>query len=99
MKRLRGTHFDPFGRDHVRVVERELLAEFEALVDELAARVGESNHAVALELAQLPDVVRGYDDVKLDNVKTYKEQLTRLRARLTDASRDRVDLPLSKGAP
>lgn len=99
MKRLRGTRFDPFGRDHVRVVERELLAEFEALVDELAARVGESNHAVALELAQLPDVVRGYDDVKLDNVKTYKEQLTRLRARLTDASRDRVDLPLSKGAP
>jgi len=84
MKRLRHTKLDPFGRDHVRVVERELVREYEALVDEIVARISAGNHAVAVELAALPDIVRGYDEVKLRNVARYREQVTRLRAQLTD---------------
>ncbi|HRW19955.1 MAG TPA: indolepyruvate ferredoxin oxidoreductase family protein [Dermatophilaceae bacterium] len=95
MKRLRGTKWDVFGRDHVRVVERELLAEYETLVDEIAERLSEANHTVALEIALLPDVVRGYDEVKLRNVQTYRERLARLRARLTDGRRETESLPLS----
>jgi hypothetical protein len=39
---------------------------------------------VAVELAALPDLVRGYDEVKMRNVDRYREQVTRLRAQLTD---------------
>ena len=84
MKRLRQSRFDPFGRDHVRVVERALVVEYEALVDEIVQRLSADNHAVAVELAALPDLVRGYDEVKLRNVDRYREQVARLRAQLTD---------------
>ena len=84
MKRLRNTRFDPFGRDHVRVVERALIAEYDALLDEIIQRLSVENHAVAVELAALPDLVRGYDEVKMRNVDRYREQVTRLRAQLTD---------------
>ena len=84
MKRLRHTRLDPFGRDHVRVVERQLVVDYEAVLDEIVARLSSDNHAVAVELAALPDLVRGYDEVKLRNVERYREQVARLRAQLTD---------------
>ncbi len=90
MKRLRGTKLDVFGRDHVRVVERALITEYEALLDEICERLSAENHAVAVELASLPDLVRGYDDVKLRNVRAYRAQVERLRVRLADG---RLDLP------
>ena len=94
LKRLRGTKLDVFGRDHVRVIERELIAEYEALLDEICARLDERNHAVAVELAALPDLVRGYDEVKLGNVATYRTQMQRLRAHLADGELDSPVLEL-----
>ena len=64
MKRLRFTRLDPFGRDHTRVLERELITEYESLVDELTERLAPGNHEIAVRLAGLPDMVRGYDEVK-----------------------------------
>jgi indolepyruvate ferredoxin oxidoreductase len=84
LKRLRGSRWDPFGRDHVRVIERELLAEYEGLLDEIVERISAENHSVAAELAALPDLVRGYDEVKLRNVETYRVQAARLRRHLAD---------------
>ena len=82
MKVLRHTRFDPFGHDHVRVLERELLQEFETLVDEIVERLTDANHAVAVDLARLPDMIRGYDEVKLANVDLYRQQVDRLRPQL-----------------
>jgi indolepyruvate ferredoxin oxidoreductase len=87
MKRLRHTPLDPFGRDHVRVVERELVREYEELVDEIVERLSPDNHGVAVDLAGLPDMVRGYDEVKLGNVEVYREEISRLRPQLTDGRR------------
>ncbi|WP_295649454.1 indolepyruvate ferredoxin oxidoreductase family protein [uncultured Dietzia sp.] len=90
MKRLRGTPLDVFGYAGVRRVERELLAEYRGLVDELTAelrRVGPVGKdatwtGTAIALAELPDMVRGYEHVKLDNVTRYREELAALRAQL-----------------
>jgi indolepyruvate ferredoxin oxidoreductase len=79
MRRLRGTPFDPFGYAKVRRVERELIAEYAGLVGDLLARLGPGNHALAVELASLPDEVRGYEQVKLGNVTRYRERLAGLR--------------------
>jgi len=81
-KRLRGTRLDPFGRAEVRRVERQLVEEYEALVSELVDRVDAGNLSTVVEMASLPDVVRGYEDIKLGNVERYHSELARLRSEL-----------------
>ena len=80
-KRLRGTTFDPFGHAHVRRVERELLAEYVRIVNGLAAELNAANYDRAVEVANLADLVRGYEDIKLANVATYHARLDELGIR------------------
>jgi indolepyruvate ferredoxin oxidoreductase len=82
MRRLRGTPLDPFGRAEVRRVERELIAEYEDLIAEALAALTPQTHATAVELLELPDVIRGYEDVKLRNVALFRKRTEPLRRRL-----------------
>jgi len=84
MRGLRGTPMDPFGRTRVRVVERELIGEYLGLVDHLIDRLSPATTPLAVRLAELPDVVRGYEDVKLRTVESYRQSLAELRAQLDD---------------
>ncbi|HXQ51538.1 MAG TPA: indolepyruvate ferredoxin oxidoreductase family protein [Stellaceae bacterium] len=63
-KALRGTRLDPFGRTAERRMERQLIADYERLVTELAAGLTPENHALAVELARLPEKIRGFGHVK-----------------------------------
>jgi indolepyruvate ferredoxin oxidoreductase len=72
-KRLRGTKFDPFGYAHVRRVERALLAHYTEMVTALAAELD-----VAVKVAALTDIVRGYEEIKLANVELYQNGLREL---------------------
>jgi indolepyruvate ferredoxin oxidoreductase len=85
LKRLRGTPFDPFGRTAERKMERRLVAEYEALMLEVAARLDRANHAVALELAALPERIRGYGHIKEAAVKDAKAREAELVAALRGA--------------
>jgi indolepyruvate ferredoxin oxidoreductase len=62
--RLRGTPFDPFGWTRHRRWERRLVAGYEATVAELLAGLTAENLPLAVEIASLPEHVRGFDDVK-----------------------------------
>ena len=64
LKGLRGTAFDPFGRTEERRVERALVAEYLALVEEFARTLTAERLSVAIDLATLPDDIRGYGHVK-----------------------------------
>jgi indolepyruvate ferredoxin oxidoreductase len=75
MRRLRGTPLDPFGPAKVRRVERALIEEYRSVLDELVAGLDTGSHARAVEVAGLPDMVRGYEQVKLDNVSRYRAAL------------------------
>eukprot|EP01133_Synstelium_polycarpum_P023883 gene23883-28647_t len=77
-KKLRGTKLDPFGYMHVRKVERELLAEYEAMIADLSRTLATDGYDRAVEIAALPDVVRGYEDIKLGNIELYKTRLREL---------------------
>lgn len=81
-RRLRGTPFDPFGYSEMRRLERGLLAHYEATVDALCAdgsALGSADgHQRAVEIAGLPEMVRGYEEVKLANVEAYRERLAEL---------------------
>jgi indolepyruvate ferredoxin oxidoreductase len=84
MRRLRGTRLDPFGLAKVRRVERELIDEYDAMVGEALGLLTPDTHATALELLELPDVIRGYEEIKLRNVTLFRKRaeatLKRLRA-------------------
>ena len=60
--------------------ERQLAEEYKSLVTALAPKVDADNVDKAVELASLPDGVRGYEDVKLRNVEHYHSELARLRS-------------------
>lgn len=77
-KRLRGTKLDPFGYAHVRRVERALLAHYTATIQRLAADLDVDSYDRAAEIAALPDMVRGYEDVKLRSVEQYRARLAEL---------------------
>jgi indolepyruvate ferredoxin oxidoreductase len=64
LKGLRGTAFDPFGYSAERRMERQLIADYEATIERLLARLTLANHALVVELAQIPEHIRGYGHVK-----------------------------------
>ncbi|MDX6685600.1 MAG: indolepyruvate ferredoxin oxidoreductase, partial [Baekduia sp.] len=98
MRRLRGTRLDLFGLPKVRRVERALPAEYRALVERSLERLTPVTHATIAQIADLPDVVRGYEDIKLANVERFREQAATLEAELaTGAQSGGFTLPMARG--
>ncbi len=63
-KGLRGTALDVLGRSHERRMERQLLVEYENLLDRLCRELTPDNHSLAVQLASIPDDIRGFGPVK-----------------------------------
>ncbi len=64
LKGLRGTPFDPFGYTAERREERALIAEYRRCIEELLQSLSQNNLTAALEIARLPEEIRGYGHVK-----------------------------------
>ncbi|MGF1608555.1 MAG: DUF6537 domain-containing protein [Kiloniellales bacterium] len=77
---LRGTRLDIFGYTAERRHERQLIADYEALIEELLAGLGHDNHALALELAAIPDNIRGYGHIKEASIEAAKAHEAQLLA-------------------
>ena len=64
LKGLRGTALDVFGYTAERKGERRLIEEYFRTIDMLLASLDAENHALAVEIASLPEQIRGYGHVK-----------------------------------
>jgi indolepyruvate ferredoxin oxidoreductase len=64
-------------------VERALVAEYRDVITRLADGLSLDNHARAVEIAGLPDMVRGYEEIKLRNVRAYRERMAELLTEFT----------------
>jgi indolepyruvate ferredoxin oxidoreductase len=64
LKGLRGTALDVFGYTAERKTERALINEYRASMEEVLASLNEHNHAAALELARIPELIKGFGHVK-----------------------------------
>jgi len=73
LRRLRGTALDPFGYAEVRRVERALPGEYRALVEKALVSLSPETYEAAVKLANLPDVIRGYEAIKLRNVQRFRD--------------------------
>jgi indolepyruvate ferredoxin oxidoreductase len=80
MKKLRGTAFDIFGRTAERRMERRLIGEYEATIESVLATLDQSNHAMAVQIAQVPESMRGCGHVKEKNVEAAKAREASLLA-------------------
>ncbi|EDP66736.1 indolepyruvate ferredoxin oxidoreductase [alpha proteobacterium BAL199] len=61
---LRGGRFDPFGRSAERLMERRLRDEYFQTVEEIVSRLTPQTHAIGVELARVPEQIRGFGHVK-----------------------------------
>ncbi|MGZ3291785.1 MAG: indolepyruvate ferredoxin oxidoreductase family protein [Xanthobacteraceae bacterium] len=77
-KFLRGTPFDPFGYSTERTTERALVRDYEALLDEVLAKLNGDNHHIAVGLAAIPEKIRGFGHVKMRHLKAAKADETAL---------------------
>lgn len=93
-RRLRGTPFDPFALQASRIEERRVLDWYVELLDEVVGAVSPLNHGIAVQLAELPDGIRGYEQVKHEGVVAAQERAERLREQLS-----RPPLTLSVASP
>ncbi|MEC5214123.1 indolepyruvate ferredoxin oxidoreductase [Polaromonas sp. CG_9.5] len=78
LKGLRGTSLDVFGRTEERKEERALIAEYRASIEEVLARLSIENHATAVEIARIPELIKGYGHVKARHLAAARPQWTAL---------------------
>jgi indolepyruvate ferredoxin oxidoreductase len=72
LKGLRGGAFDVFGYTAERKMERALIAEYRGMIDDVLRSLDVSTHATAVELAALPEQIRGFGHVKEKAVAEYR---------------------------
>jgi indolepyruvate ferredoxin oxidoreductase len=78
LKGLRGTAFDPFGRTAERRMERALIDEYHQMIERLLPGLKKNNHRAAVEIARLPEQIRGFGHVKEAHVEKYRAALPSL---------------------
>jgi indolepyruvate ferredoxin oxidoreductase len=72
MRGLRGSAFDIFGYTAERRMERRLISEYEATIEELIGKLNSDNHSLAIKIASIPEEIRGFGHVKERHLKAAK---------------------------
>jgi indolepyruvate ferredoxin oxidoreductase len=85
LKGLRGSALDPFGRTAERRTERALIAEYEQAMEKLLAGLTRDNLTLAVEIASLPEQIRGYGHIKAKNIDEARRKRDELLARYPTA--------------
>jgi indolepyruvate ferredoxin oxidoreductase len=81
LKGLRGGALDPFGSSAERRMERALIGEYRNSIDEVLKTLNAGNLALALEIARLPEEIRGYGHVKERHLKAVRPKWDALMQR------------------
>jgi indolepyruvate ferredoxin oxidoreductase len=80
LRHLRGTWLDIFGYNAERKLERQLIVDYERVIDDVLAGLDHSNHDLAVQIARIPEQIRGYGHVKQAQLDKAKEREAELLA-------------------
>jgi indolepyruvate ferredoxin oxidoreductase len=80
LKGLRGGAFDIFGRTEERKTERALIGEYRASIEEVLKSLSAANHATAVEIARIPEQIKGFGHVKERHLKAARQNWSALMA-------------------
>lgn len=75
---LRGTFLDPFGYTAERKLERRLIAAYRLRIEEILSVLDRNNHAIAVKIAALPEMIKGFGHVKREAIQRAGEEEARL---------------------
>jgi len=78
LKGLRGTALDVFGYTEERKTERALIREYEETVERLLGELSPQNHALAIQIASIPEDIRGFGHIKANNVVSARKKRVEL---------------------
>ena len=80
LKGLRGTALDVFGNTEERRTERALIGEYQASIDQVLAKLSADNHALALDIARVPEQIKGFGHVKARHLAAVRGKWASLMA-------------------
>ncbi len=78
LKGLRGTALDVFGYTEERRTERALIGEYQAIVESLLPTLSKDQHARAVDIARVPETIKGFGHVKEHNLQAARLQWQQL---------------------
>jgi indolepyruvate ferredoxin oxidoreductase len=82
LKGLRGSVFDIFGYSRERGMERQLIVDYEADIELILSRLNPESLDTALELAALPEQIRGFGHIKEAAIARIRDKRALLRQQL-----------------
>jgi indolepyruvate ferredoxin oxidoreductase len=82
MKWLRHTAFDPFGYTEERQTERRLIRDYETTIEYCLTTLSKDSYTLAVDLAALPEKVRGFGHVKAESIVAYEKERETLLSQL-----------------
>src|SRR5579871_2187932 len=85
LKFLRGTSYDPFGRTAERQMERRLVEDYFAMIDQRTAALTAAQLPHLAKLARIPEMIRGYGHIKEANIAKAIAEKARLEAELENS--------------
>jgi indolepyruvate ferredoxin oxidoreductase len=81
LKGLHGTALDPFGRTEERRTERALIQEYRSSIESILGTLQPGNHPLAVEIARIPEQIRGFGHVKARHLAAVRPQWQQLMQR------------------
>jgi indolepyruvate ferredoxin oxidoreductase len=78
LKGVRGTPLDVFGATSHRRRERRLADWYRSQINAILPQVTGDNHETAVAIANLPDFIRGYEEVKERSIRQTEAKLAEL---------------------
>jgi indolepyruvate ferredoxin oxidoreductase len=81
LKFLRGTPLDVFGRTEERRTERALIGEYQSSMLVVLSHLSAHNHGLAVDVARIPEQIKGFGHVKERNLKVARLQWKALMAK------------------
>jgi indolepyruvate ferredoxin oxidoreductase len=78
LRGVRGTALDIFGRTEERRTERALVGEYRASIEQVLATLAPGNHALAVQIARIPEQIKGFGHVKARNLALARAQWEQL---------------------
>jgi indolepyruvate ferredoxin oxidoreductase len=98
LKFLRGTRADVFGTARLRRTERALVPLYQATMIRALKHLDQSTYDNVVALAGLPDLVRGYEDIKLKSIEAFESRRMTLLAELQPPAGLPIEPPTLRAA-